>query len=300
TDEQYYIHTKFDMEDLPYIEHIYLGIGDSKKAAYADLIGTTNANAAASVNCNYNSFSGKWIAIGYRRTKDPAGAVRDVMLYSGNNPVASFDVDGYGITTSRSKGKVVTRFSETPMTYRLLQHNLAAGAEVRSLNEGNDGPGLYLYFAKSEGRIAYAQSLETEIFPVRNLAFSYGDISPEFATTEDLARVYGATMYGMREFDPLAYSDPSWEYVLGVEGDSPDKFCLDGSGAFAMGLNYGILPMQKGNFHSGDRRVMAYMDRGRYDQPNVGSVKYVPRSNAILSGAGYYSEESTFGVIRQR
>ena len=80
TDEYKYIYLCYDREDLPYYERLYLGLGNTKEEAFVDMIGTTNAYAAIDVNCNYNSFSKKWIAIGYRRTNVKTNAITDVFL----------------------------------------------------------------------------------------------------------------------------------------------------------------------------------------------------------------------------
>ena len=43
------------------------------------------------VNCNYNSFSDKWIAIGYRRTSEKEDAIRDIFLYYGDKPAEDME-----------------------------------------------------------------------------------------------------------------------------------------------------------------------------------------------------------------
>ena len=300
TDEFKYIHTKFDMQDLPYIEHIYLGVGNNKKEAYADLIGTTSANAASDVNCNYNSYSDKWIAVGYRRTATATNAVKDVFLYSGDNPPAEVSVDGYAIGQSKVRGQTVTTVTAGSVPYTLIKHNLKVGSEVMSLNEGGGGTGLYLYYCGAKKRIAYEKTAEAEIPPIRNIVFAYGDVSPKYATTEELAEVFGGTFHGQKIYDQEAYKDPSWEYVLGVE-KSPAAFKIDGSAGTPMSLNYGQRPYQ-GNtkYHAaGDKRVIMYVDRGSYDQADTGTVKYTPRSKASLSSVGYYSATTKFGRLTQ-
>ena len=118
------------MADLPYIEQIYLGIGGNKKEAYADLIGTTNANSATDVNLNYNSYSDKWIAVGYRRTANVEDAVRDVFLYAGEDPPNEVKIDGYKLSETKKNGKVVTVTKAAQIPYKLIKHNLKSGAEV--------------------------------------------------------------------------------------------------------------------------------------------------------------------------
>ena len=299
-DEQMYIHTRCKLEDMPYIEHLYIGVGSTKTEAFADLIGTTNASAACAVNCNHNGFSGKWIAIGYRRTNDVEQAVKDLVLYCGGDPPDEFDCEGYDVSVGKSRGQTVMRYSAADVTYYLIKHNLKVGAEALSMNEGSGGPGLYLYYTKGNVRCAYAQAKDAELFPIRNLAFSYGDISPIHASTEQLAGVYGATLHGMSEFDAEAYSSMRWEYVLGVTG-SPAQYRMDGSAGFPMDLNYGVLPMQgNGSYHSGDRRIMMYVDRGSFAQLGTAAAMYQPRPGAALSNGGYYSDTDVYGVLWQK
>ena len=304
TDEQNYIHTKYDMEDLPYIENIYIGVGNTRLEALSDLIGTTNANAASTANLNYNSFSGKWIAFGYRRTSSVNDAINDVFLYYGSDPPEKFTASAAKLTQARVKGQTVWKWKAADIEYELIKHNLKSGADIVSINEGNGDKGLYLYKTTAEGRCAYSLDYESEIFPIRNIAFAYGDISPAYASTDQLAEVYSKTMYGMKTFDPSAYEIPSWEYVLGVDADSPEVFKTDGSTGFPMSLNYGILPMKGNNKnHSGDHRVMMYVDRGSFcqskDADDVYKALYKPRENAVLSNAGYYSVFTTYGVLTQ-
>ena len=146
------------------------------------------------MNCNYNSFSDKWVAIGYRRTADPAAAVRDLFLYSGGNPPEEIKADCYKVTTTKSKGQTVKKITETQAAYKLIRHNLKVGSEVMSLNEGAGGRGLYLYYMGSANKYLYDRDEATEITPVRNIAFAYGDISPSHASADELAAVYGETL----------------------------------------------------------------------------------------------------------
>ena len=109
TDEYKYIHLGYERAELPYYEQLYLGVGNTKEEAYADMVGTTNAYGAMDVDCNYNSFSKKWIAIGYRRTADKSSAIRDVFLYSGDNPPEQIRIAG-GYTAKQEKEKVNGRY----------------------------------------------------------------------------------------------------------------------------------------------------------------------------------------------
>ena len=45
-DENKYIHLGYDRADLPYIESLFIGVGHSKKEAFADLISSSGAFAA--------------------------------------------------------------------------------------------------------------------------------------------------------------------------------------------------------------------------------------------------------------
>ena len=136
--------------------------------------------------------------------------------------------------------------------------------------------------------------MNSEIYPINNIAFGYGDISPRYATSEDLAAVYGETLHRRKEFDVKAYENPCWEYVLGITA-SPDKYKIDGSLGKPMSLNYGQIPKLGSNRQhaKGDMRVMMYVDRGS----SAGTYK--PRTNASLTSAGYYSATGTFGRLTQ-
>lgn len=299
TDEYKYIHTKYDMQDLPYIEQLYVGIGKNKKEAYADLIGTTNANAASNVNCNYNAYSDQWIAIGYRRTASAKSALHDVFLYSGDDPPASVSIPGYILTTTKSRGKEVTNCAEGNVTYKLLKHTTKSGAEVMSLNQGAGGTGLYLYYS-SKTEFGTDLDAAKQITPIRNISFAYGDISPGNASAEDLAIVYGGTLHGMKIFDKEAYKNPNWENVLGLT-TSPQDYQIDGSAGKPMSLNYGQLPMV-GNKkrHAGDQRVMMYVDHADITSGTAAGTKYSIRPNAALSKSGYYSATSKTGTLMQK
>ena len=298
-DEYKYIHTKYDMEDLPYIEQLYIGVGKDKKEAYADLIGTTNANAASNVNCNYNAYSKQWIAIGYRRTASAKSALHDVFLYSGDDPPASVKIPGYTWTTTKSKGKEVTTCAEGDIQYNLLKHTTKTGAEVMSLNAGAGGPGLYMYYS-SKKDIGTSTEQADQITPIRNISFGYGDISPGNASAEDLAIVYGGTVHGMRIYDLEAYRNPNWENVLGLT-TSPEDYKLDGSVGKPMSLNYGQLPMVGNDErHAGDQRVMMYVDHANMGAGTDNEMKYNIRRNAALSKSGYYSATSKTGTLVQK
>lgn len=328
TDEYKYIHTKYDMEDLPYIEQIYIGVGNTQKEAYADLIGTTAAYGASSVNVNNNSYGGKCIAIGYRRTKTAKSAVHDVFLYSGDNPPETIDINGYATASQKVqdyyhpdtgelmseeevelaeaagiKPVIKTRTEQVcaqePITYKLLKHNLKKGSDVISLNEGAGGPGLYLYYSNKKDYL-YDKALDKQMSPIRNIAFSYGDISPTHISAKELAEVYGETVHGQATFDIDSYKNPSWEYVTGVKG-SPKNYKLDGSGSTVMSLNYGQLP-KKGNDkrHANDQRVIMYVDHADFNVSGQGTLRYAIRPNASLTGAGYYSATSTVGTLTQK
>ena len=243
TDEYKYIHLGYDREDLPYYEQLYLGVGNTKEEAFADMVGTTNAYAATDVNCNYNSFSKKWIAVGYRRTNVKANAISDIFLYFGDNPPDEVRINGgYGATKKVVKGKKVLDFSNfsdskgsSGVPYKLLKHNLKSGADVVSLNEGNgSGTGLYLYYTTA--KFYLDKAVETEIFPITNICFTYGDISPRYANSEQLAAVFERSYYGSKQFNASAYENSIWECVLGVEG-SPKNWKLTGEGTAQFSLN---------------------------------------------------------------
>ncbi|MBQ1658977.1 MAG: hypothetical protein II059_03950 [Clostridia bacterium] len=291
TDEHKYIHTGYAREDLPYYEALYIGVGDTKADAFIDMVGTTNACAAIDVNCNYNSYSKKWIAIGYRRTKVKKDAIRDVFLYQGDDPPDKIYIKGaYELTTSgtgRKKTKSITENTDGVL-YKLVKHNLKSGAEIMSLNEGNGKrTGLYLYYTtKSFYR---DKSNESEVTPVTNIFFTYGDISPRKATVQDLSNAFERSYY----VSTSSYTNPVWECVLGVSG-SPENWTPTGKGATRFSLNQGILPGLDGNSWNGsDNRVFMYVDRAE------SGTSYKVRESAKLPEFGYYSAESTFGIIRQ-
>ena len=316
-DEQCYIHTAFDMEDLPYIERLYIGTGKSEAEAYADLISSSGANAATNVNCNYNAYTDQWIAIGYRRTADAANAIRDVFLYIGNDPPRQFrKTDTYTVTMTKKKGKTTTAYTPytymdyrlnddgtyamdengelileeyTGVPYTLVRHNLKSGAENFSLNTGTGGPGLYLYYATAERDFVYGKDPKNVLPPIKNIAFAYGDISPKYASTEQLAEVYQDTLHGQKTFDISAYAQMSWENVLALQADSPEAYSMDGTGCFAASLNYGTLPKYGNSVqHTGDRQVRMYADRG---------AGYTPRTAAALTDEGYYSSTTRYGTL---
>ena len=263
------------------------------------MIGTTNAYAAIDVNCNYNSFSGQWIAIGYRRTATKKNAIRDVFLYYGDNPQDQIRIEGGYMavkkTINEKKQPVFYEYKDsndiTGVPYKLVKHNLKSGSEVVSLNQGNGGPGLYLYYTTAE--FYRDKSAESEVTPITNIAFTYGDISPRYATTEDLAAVFERSYYAAKKFAASAYEDPVWECVLGVSG-SPMNWKLTGEGASHYSLNKGAIPGRNGNDWKGsDNRVYMFVDRALND------TNYVVRKNGKLPEFGYYSPESTFGIIKQ-
>lgn len=295
-DEFKYIHLGYERDKLPYYEALYIGVGDTKKDAFIDMVGTTNSYAATDVNCNYNSYSKKWIAIGYRRTSVKGNAIRDIFLYQGEDPPDEISIDGgYVIRTivyagNRTKTTVDKTTSEIP--YYLVKHNLKSGAENISLNEGNGkGTGLYIYYTTTSFSLDDTKGME--IAPITNLCFSYGDISPRKATADDLAKAFKSSYYGTAQFDASAYANPVWECVLGVSG-SPEKWALNAESGTRFSLNQGVRPGLNGNGWGGsDNRVYMYVDRAN------GSTKYNVRKNAKLPEFGYYSAESTYGIIKQ-
>ena len=220
--------------------------------------------------------------------------MRDFFLYAGEDPPDEVQIDGYKITETKKGGKVTTATKAAKIPYKLIKHNLKTGAEALSLNEGG-GSGLYLYYG-GRSRFAYENDPSKEISPIRNITFGYGDISPKYASAEELAEVFGDTVHGMRNFDLEAYRDPVWEYVLGISG-SPENYKIDSSNGSVMSLNYGQRPM-RGNSkrHTGDKRVIMYVDHAPF---NGAAPEYQIRSNAALSNAGYYSATSQYGVLTQ-
>ena len=302
TDEQNYIHVGYSRKDLPYIESLYIGVGNSKKEAFIDMVGSTNAWAATDVDCNYNSFSDKWIAIGYRRTNQKAAAIRDVFLYSGYNPPETVSItDGTYMLKSKKyvayaedvKDKATGKKTSVPgVPYKLLVHNLqGGGSDVVSLNVGNNGPGLYLYYTNKD--FYYDKAKETQVKPITNLAFTYGDISLKEATADDLENVYRKSYFRTAEFDLEAYQNPIWECVLGVKGN-PQNYNASGTGAARFSMNEGVLPTSA-KWHTGDHRVYMYVDRSL----STGDSGYQVRENGKLPEFGYYSPISAFGVLKQ-
>ena len=294
-DEQKYIHLGYERAELPYYEALYIGVGDTKKDAFIDMVGTTNSYAATDVNCNYNSYSKKWIAIGYRRTNIKKNAIRDVFLYQGDDPPDEISIEGgYTLKTTTVAGKTKTTVAKkaSDIPYYLVKHNLKSGAENLSLNEGNgEGTGLYLYYTTSA--FCLERAAETEVTPITNICFAYGDISPRKATADDLAKAFARSYYGTAQFDASAYANPIWECVLGVSG-SPENWKLTAEGGTRFSLNQGVRPGINGNgWGSSDNRVYMYVDRAG------NSKKYNVRDSAKLPEFGYYSAESTFGFIHQ-
>ena len=298
TDEYKYIHLGYEREELPYYEQLYLGVGNTKAEAFADMVGTTNAYGAMDVNCNYNSFSEKWIAIGYRRTNVKADAITDIFIYEGEDPPEQINIKGgYSGKKSGLSSFTFSEYKDTKgnegVPYKLLTHNLKSGAEIVSLNEGNGGPGLYIYYTTATFYLE--QKKESEIMPITNICFTYGDISPRLATANDLASVFERTYYGKKTFDASAYQDPVWECVLGVTG-SPENWTLSADAGRRVSLNSGVRPGIGGNgWEVSDNRVYMYVDRAYSKTKTV----YKVRDNCKLPEFGYYSAESTFGKLKQ-
>lgn len=131
--------------------------------------------------------------------------------------------------------------------------------------------------------------------PITNICFAYGDISPRYATANDLASVFERAYYGNMTFDASAYQDPVWECVMGVEG-TPENWTLSGDGAQRLSLNSGVRPGIGGNgWDVSDNRVYMYVDRADSKSNTV----YQVRENCKLPEFGYYSAESTFGKLQQ-
>ena len=329
-DENKYIHLGYDRADLPYIESLFIGVGHSKKEAFADLISSSGAFAATDVNCNYNSYSDKWIAVGYRRTRADTEndfgmdveAIRDVFLYVGDEPTEDLEqiyIKGaYGMDVDDdgeeglmpfvdyewiSNGQVdEDGFEEGDyvehegVPYTLLKHETANGSEIVSLNEGNGGPGIYLYYTTA--RFTRERDKDTEVFPITNLCFTYGDISPRKATADDFAHAYNKAYYIRAAYDASDFANPHWESVLGVKG-TPLNWTPSGESARRVSLNEGIIPGRDGNgWHLSDRRVYMYVDRADYSQA-YGSKTYHIRDNARLPEFGYYSQRTIFGTLKQ-
>ena len=299
TDEYKYIHLGYERVELPYYEQLYLGVGNSKNEAYVDMVSSTNAYAAMDVDCNYNSFSKKWIAIGYRRTSKLKDSIRDVFLYSGDNPPDKIRVDGGYMPGKDEEGKpAYVKYADKTgegVQYKLLKHNLKTGSEVLSLNDGNGGKGLYLYYTTST--FCSDKSAEYEVTPITNICFTYGDISPRYATAKQLATVFERSYYAKTQINASAYENPIWECVLGVKG-SPLNWKASGEGASRFSLNEGVRPGLDGNGWKGsDSRVYMFVDRAD-NNPEV-KVVYQVRKNAKLPEFGYYSAESTFGYLKQ-
>ena len=177
-----------------------------------------------------------------------------------------------------------------------MKHETANGSEIVSLNEGNGGPGIYLYYTTS--RFTYERDKDTEVFPITNLCFTYGDISPRKATADDFAHAYNKAYYIRAAYDASDFANPHWESVLGVKG-TPLNWTPSGESARRVSLNEGIIPGRDGNgWHSGDRRVYMYVDRADYAQA-YGSKTYHIRDNARLPEFGYYSQRTIFGTLKQ-
>ena len=297
TDEHKYIHLGYDRAELPYYEMLYIGVGDTKEKAFVDMIGTTNAYAAIDVDCNYNSNANQWIAIGYRRTSKKSNAIRDVFLYLGDDPPDQVRIKGGYTATSSGSNMEFSTFTyknEEGVPYYLVKHNLKDGKdEVVSLNKGNGGNNMYLYYTTKP--FYREQSAEGEVTPITNMCFTYGDISPRYATTEQLASAFERSYYAKKKFNASAYEDPIWECVLGVTG-SPQNWKLTAEGATRLSLNEGVRPGLNNNGWDGkDSRVYMYVDRA----DSKAKTKYKVRENAKLPEFGYYASESTFGYLKQ-
>ena len=316
-DEYMYIHLGYDRDELPYYEKLFIGVGKTKAEAFTDLIGSSNAFAAMDVNCNYNSFSDKWIAIGYRRTSEKEDAIRDIFLYYGDKPTEDMEEiyikkNTYSVEDDYEGGFEYAPFEDyyydedgneidvEGVPYTLLKHEMKTGEEIISLNEGNGGKGLYLYYTTA--RFAYAEQMEAEVFPITNMCFAYGDISPRYATQQDLSNAFNGAYYirAKADYRENEFDNPHWESVLGVKG-SPLNWNPSTEGATRLSLNEGILPgIGNSGWHTEDTRVYMYVDRADNEQvEDGGEVEYTVRKNAHLPEFGYYAAESNFGKLKQ-
>ncbi len=77
--------------------------------------------------------------------------------------------------------------TKTGVPYKLIRHNLKSGAENFSLNSGTGGPGIYLYYATAKQDVYFGDDYKPLIAPIRNIAFAYGDLSPQYASAEQLS-----------------------------------------------------------------------------------------------------------------
>ena len=135
--------------------------------------------------------------------------------------------------------------------------------------------------------------MESQVTPITNIVFTYGDISPRHASNEDLAAVFERSYYAAKSFAASDYQSPVWECVLGVSG-SPTNWKLTGEGASQYSLNKGTVPGLNGNSWEGsDNRVYMYVDRA------LKKTNYIVRESAKLPANGYYSGKSRFGLIKQ-
>lgn len=321
TDEQYYIHTKYNMSDLPYIEAICVGVGSNKKEAYADLISTTQASGATDVNCCYNSYSDKWVAIGYRRTNSAASAIRDIFLYVGNDPVNRFVAENaymlkgsllqpYSVKESKrdengelvKKGNKVVTETVTGPQYQVLKRAVVTNGKVsyvpQPLNEGTGAVPIYLYYTTAKTAFYYDQADKNSLIePIRNFAFTYGDTSPKYASAQQLADVYSKTVYGQTIFDPDSYANMHWENVLAIDTATAREYQINGGNGFPISLSYRAFP-EIGNttWHTtGDKWVRMFVDRG-----SSAGDGCTHREGCELSDEGYYAAASRYGVLQQK
>ncbi|MCR4646308.1 MAG: hypothetical protein K5695_13025 [Oscillospiraceae bacterium] len=300
-DEEYYFHTTYDVSDMPYIEAFYVGTGKTQKGAWAEMVYSTGACGVSGVNCNYNSYTDQWIAIGYRRTDDAASAIRDVFLYQGDDPPDELYIPGAfkksGSKFNPYKQKVLDKETKTfveveGLHYSLMKRNLITQAVPFSLNEGTGGPNIYLYYAdKNSGTICYEADATKQLKPIRNFCFGYGDISPEQASAESLANIYVSTVHGLSSFNVESYSHTHWENVLAIHADDPLDYKLDGSNGTPLSLNYGTLPKVGNNMQhtAGDKQIRMYVDRGSTKDDGC-----THRTEAELNNEGYYSSKDTY------
>lgn len=319
-DEYNYFHLGYEREDLPYYEKICIGVGNSKNEAFADLIGTTTAFGAMDVNCNYNSFSKKWIAIGYRRTANADNAIRDVFIYYGDDPQEVVLIDGgYSVkepTTKKNyfefpafsgyyRDSDFKKVNVDAVPYFLVMHSVPGKEdEAYSLAEGNGGKGIYLYYTTA--RFAYAQEREAEVFPITSMAFTYGDTNPEYATAQNLLDAYYKAYYAKSQYSVTEFENTHWESVLGVTG-KPENYNLSGEGGKRYSLNEGAIP-GRGNsgWHTGDKRVYMYVDRMDYAQVTPKKKQtpvlneYRIRTAAKPPEFGYYSTTTEYGKLKQK
>ena len=154
-----YVHAKYDTT-AGYIQAIYIGHGETRNQALEDLL-TQGCTQAVTVDLNYNA-KGEYVYIGYSKympnanEKTPKYAVYDIIYTVGEPHQKSITVNGVKYSCALESAQKQAGYD---------------GSQGTSLNIGNDGEEIYVYFTRKQ--TAQIKS------PIVNICAISGDGTPE-------------------------------------------------------------------------------------------------------------------------